>query len=137
MNRVQWLFVCIGIGDLKVSRDRCDKYVSQAEHSRSSLLETVNGHCGQLLKRSDCSTIALPLNNLEQLEVNIAGTRLQYLHIERHKWHKTVVLNDFSQLRVQKVKFLEEGVSSQVIQQVGEVHDFSVEVQVEGCMIAG
>lgn len=37
---------------------------------------------------------------------------LQYLHIERHKGHKTVVLNDFGQLCIQKVKFLEEGVSS-------------------------
>lgn len=66
-----------------------------------------------------------------------SATRLQYLHIERHKGHKTVVLNDFGQLCIQKVKFLEEGVGSQVIQQVGEVHDFCVEVQVEGCTIQG
>lgn len=66
-----------------------------------------------------------------------SAARLKYLHIERHKGHKTVVLNDFGQLCIQKVKFLEEGVGSQMIQQVGEVHDFCVEVQVEGCTIRG
>lgn len=58
----------------------------------------------------------------------------QYLHIERYKGNKAVVLYDLCQFLIQLVKFFKEGVSSQVVEEVGEVHDLCVEVKVEGCM---
>lgn len=51
-----------------------------------------------------------------------------YLYIEGHKRHKAVVLDDLCQLFIQKAELFEEGVSSQVIEKISQVHDLCVEV---------
>lgn len=57
----------------------------------------------------------------------------RYLYIERHKGDEAVILDDLCQLFIQMVEFFKEGVCSQVIEKIGQVHDLCVEVQVEGC----
>lgn len=61
------------------------------------------------------------------------SSRQRYLYVERHKGDKAVILNDLCQLFIQTVEFFKEGVSSQVIEKIGQIHDLCVEVKVEGC----
>lgn len=63
----------------------------------------------------------------------LKNSEQRYLYIEWHKGDEAVILYDLCQLFIQVVEFFKEGVCSQVIEKIGQVHDLCVEVEVEGC----